>query len=561
MTVLPSPAAGPIPFSSTVQELPLPVALERLFVAKSTGLLTLEARQGHHVVYVRDGYPVAVELPGSFELLGRVLVEMKMLGEVAYQTTLATPPPQGQRYGELLLGQGHITEDQLRQALKAQVRRKLHRLFFLTDSSIVFEPREHKEGLQRNESLRVHPWRATYHGVRSAWNADRLRHALMPLGGKLLHTSLTSDEVARFGLGANDGVAVTLLREQNLTLDALITQSGLPLQPVSALVYALYVSSTLEEPSLAGTARVSDPSSAYSKVAPRRAPSSGSDAVSQPPAGASFEGGRAQAVAPPQVVASPAATAGVPSAAARELELLVDKRKGSIDSDDLFTVLGLPRTATTEQIKTAYLEGARRYHPDRLAALGLQRLREDVEKIFRRVSEAQSTLLDETRRAEYLAALDKPTPSAEDAAAHQTVLAALEAEVVFRRGQTLLRRNDLPAALKDFVAALTSAPTEGEHVVYAAWTRHCLDQLGLPETRAEIQRGLKLSPRCASGFYFLGMLYKEEGSFDAAMVEFKRAVALDERQFDAAQEIRILELRRSKGTEKKSLFDRFRKSK
>ena len=551
MAILPSPAAGPIPFSSTVQELPLPVALERLFVAKSTGVLTLEARQGHHVVYVRDGYPVAVELPGSFELLGRVLVEMKMLDEGAYQTSLSSPPPEGQRYGELLLGQGHITEDQLRQALKAQVRRKLHRLFFLTDSAIVFEPKEHQEGLQRNESLRVHPWRATYHGVRSAWNADRLRQALMPLGGKLLHTSLTTDELARFGLGANDGVAVTLLRENTLTLDALITQSGLPLQPVSALVYALYVSSTLDDPSIAGATRAGSPSSGYSMVAPRRTSPSGNDEAPQPPASA-----------PPQVVASAVGTAqGVPSAAAQELELLVDKRKGTIDTDDLFTVLGLPRTATTDQIKTAYLEGARRYHPDRLAALGLQRLREDVEKIFRRISEAQSTLLDETRRAEYLVALDRPKPTAEDAAAHQTVLAALEAEIVFRRGQTLLRRNDLPAALKDFVAALASAPNEGEHVVYAAWTRHCLDQLGLPETRAEIQRGLKLSPRCASGFYFLGMLYKEEGSFDAAMVEFKRAVALDERQFDAGQEIRILELRRSKGTDKKGLFDRFRKSK
>ena len=73
--------------------------------------------------------------------------------------------------------EGLVTEEQLRQALKAQVRRKLHRLFFLAEGSIRYEDGKHEEGLQHNESLRVHPWRALYHGVRSAWNADRLRAA------------------------------------------------------------------------------------------------------------------------------------------------------------------------------------------------------------------------------------------------------------------------------------------------------------------------------------------------------------------------------------------------
>jgi hypothetical protein len=231
---LPSPASGPLPFTSTVAELPLPVALERVFIGRATGLIVLEARQGRHVVYVREGYPVAVELPGSFELLGRVLVEMKFLDETTFQTTIASMPPPGTRYGELLLERGLITEDQLRQALKAQVRRKLHRLFFLTDASVAFSVEEHAEGLQRNESLRVHPWRANYHGVRSAWNADRLRGALVPIAGRKLRTQLSPEDLARFGLGAEDGRAASLLRGAPHTVEGLATASGLPIQPVSA---------------------------------------------------------------------------------------------------------------------------------------------------------------------------------------------------------------------------------------------------------------------------------------------------------------------------------------
>src|SRR5688572_4088123 len=196
MSTYASPAEGPLPFSSNLAELSLPLVIERLFRGRATGVLTIEAKQGRHLIYLRDEYPVSVELPGSFELLGKVLVEMKILDEATFQTTVAQPLPAGKRYGELLRERNLVTEEQLRQALKAQVRRKLHRLFFLSDGTVRFDTALHQEGLQHNESLRVHPWRANYHGVRSAWNADRLRQALAPLARAPLHTSLSPEELA-----------------------------------------------------------------------------------------------------------------------------------------------------------------------------------------------------------------------------------------------------------------------------------------------------------------------------------------------------------------------------
>ena len=346
MSILPSPASGQLPFSNTIGELPLPVALERLFRARATGLLVIDARQGRHEVYVREGYPVAVELPGSFELLGKVLVEMKILDPVVYETTLKTPPPDGVRYGEHLRGLGLVTEEQLRQALKAQVRRKLHRLYFLSEGTISYSACEHQEGLQRNESLRIHPWRANYHGVRSAWNADRLRQALAPLAGKAVSTSLSAEEIARFGLGAEDGKAAQLLRTAAQTLDALSAATGLPVQPVSALCYALFVAAALDD----------------GKPAQVSAPSAGSGTV--------------PGFAVPSAVLSPS-----PSPSPMEKTIL--ERAASIESEDFFAVLGVERTATPDQIKTAYLESARRFHPDRVVSQGLSHLRPEVEKIFR----------------------------------------------------------------------------------------------------------------------------------------------------------------------------------
>jgi curved DNA-binding protein CbpA len=511
-----------------VAELPLPVALERLFRARATGTLSLDARQGKHLVYLRDGYPVAVELPGSFELLGKVLVEMKILTEEAYQKSTTEPLPAGVRYGELLLSRGLVTEDQLRQALKAQVRRKLHRLYFLTDTSIGFSSGEHGEGLQRNESLRVHPWRANYHGVRSAWNADRLRQALVSLAGKPLHTALSQEELARFGLGAEDGKVGALLRGGPHTLETLSLDSGLPVQPVSALVYSLLIAAALDDGG-AATAPVQ-------RASPQ--PSTSSTLTGRP------------ALQPDPPVAPSL------SPAAQQHEQLIAERLRTIETDDLFAVLGVPRGAGSDQIKTAYLEAARRFHPDRLAAMNLSHLRDDVQKIFSRVSEAQATLLDDSRRVSYLASLERP---AGDVDASKQAVAILQAELAFKRGQHLLKKNDLGGALRDFEAAHAAHSEEGEHVIYLAWTRHCLGTLSGPDTKAELTRGLKLQPRCASGYYFTGMLLKEEGQDAQAIAAFRKAVELDTRQFEAEQEIRVLETRRSKQGDKRGLFDRFRK--
>ena len=517
----------------------MPVALERIFSAKSTGILVLEARPGKHAVYLRDGYPVSVDLPGSFELLGRVLVEMKLLDEKTYHTTVETPPPEGSRYGDLLLERKLVTEDQLRAALKAQVRRKLHRLFFLTDASIAYSASEHHEGLQRNESLRVHPWRANYHGVRSAWNADRLRQVLAPVAAERVRTALTVEELARFGLGAEDGKVANLLRTSAHTVDSLASATGVPIQPVSALCYALYIASALQrDDGPVAVAGAPSPMPPRSPVAPT-APSA-----------------TTQRGIPITGAATAPVTAPVANPAAVELQRIVAERLPTIDTQDLFEVLGVPRTATADQIKGAYLEAARRFHPDRLASLGLVHLKPDVERIFRRVSEAQATLLPEAERQKYLAQLANPV-SKEDAAAHQQALSLLQAEMSFSRGKHLLKKNELSAALTDFEASLAAAPGDGEHIIYTAWTRHCLNRLSLPDAKAEIARGLKLAPRSGTGQYFLGMIFKEEQSFDAAVAQFRKAVELDTRMFEAEQEIRVLQNRR--GPEKKGLFDRFRK--
>jgi curved DNA-binding protein CbpA len=501
-------------FEGTLQDEALPLVLYRLYSARATGCLRLETRVGRHEVYLRDGCPVSVSLPGSGELLGKVLVEMGILDEQTHKRTLAEPPPKGMKYGEWLVERQLVTADHMRLALKAQVRRKLHRLFFLNEGKFGFTPGQHQQGLEGHESLKIHPSRAIYQGVRSAWDAERLAGALFLLDGKALKIAVDDGSVARYGLGPEDGKIADLLRKGYWLLTDLVNASGLPVQPVHALVYAFYVTEALD---------IKEPGEV--QLLKRAEPSQAAPLPSKP------------------VTAAPPRPA--PPVDVREVRKQLELKAQSVERENLFQVLELNENATREQIKNAYFDAAKKYHPDRLSSVGLEALRADVEKIFRRVSEAYSTLFDDARREDYKKSLARPAeaPSTE---AHQSAMRILEAELAFRRGEALMRKNEVLAAIREFDQAVAGNPEDGEHLAWLTFAKVAAGQLSYADAKARFQEATKLSPKCGRAFYFLGLSLKEEKDFERALSMFKKAVELDARLIDAEREMRLIHMRKEK---------------
>lgn len=73
-------------------------------------------------------------------------------------------------------------------------------------------------------------------------------------------------------------------------------------------------------------------------------------------------------------------------------------------SGDHYAVLGLRPGATVEQIRAAYHEASRVFHPDRYYGKKLGSFQGRLEHIFKRLAEAHGTLTDEEKRTEYLQA-------------------------------------------------------------------------------------------------------------------------------------------------------------
>jgi curved DNA-binding protein CbpA len=223
-----------------------------------------------------------------------------------------------------------------------------------------------------------------------------------------------------------------------------------------------------------------------------------------------------------------------------------------LDTLSHFQLLDVCESATGGEVSAAFIRAARRFHPDRLVGSGLPELVPQAERILARLSEAAMILGDPATRAEYLElrAGKKPLSS--------TVPTLIEAETTFLKGEVLLKRGDHAKAIECFAAACKANPAEPQYRAYWAWARFENPQGRKEAVVREVQRiiadAVAAQPRFARGHFWLGQIWKFLNEPDRAEAAFREAANQDKDFIEAAREMRVLEMRRTKAgtTRKKS---------
>ncbi len=85
----------------------------------------------------------------------------------------------------------------------------------------------------------------------------------------------------------------------------------------------------------------------------------------------------------------------------RKAEILALDAK--VTSSNLFDFLGVPAGSGPEEVRAAFRDASRKFHPDRYFGKNLGSFREKLDRIFRHLVEANQTLTDPEKRAAYLA--------------------------------------------------------------------------------------------------------------------------------------------------------------
>jgi tetratricopeptide (TPR) repeat protein len=237
---------------------------------------------------------------------------------------------------------------------------------------------------------------------------------------------------------------------------------------------------------------------------------------------------------------------------------------------DFYEVLGVTRHSTTGDIKTAYYQLARSFHPDKYRQPEHAELRGQLEALFSRVTQAYETLSDAAQRAAYddrirksaTGTLSEPAtaefippseprkPSDSERLALQTqplvhpqaqagddarpqpeqqakvANPALTAEHFYQQGRARYERKEYHAAVHLLREAIKLDPARAPYHFHLGLALICN-----PRTRREAEHHLskaaELDPYNSVVRVKMGLLYKEVGLLKKADHYFQEALSLD----------------------------------
>jgi len=140
-----------------------------------------------------------------------------------------------------------------------------------------------------------------------------------------------------------------------------------------------------------------------------------------------------------------------------------------IDWLTLYELLGIDPGATLEQIRTAYFERSRAFHPDLRHRPDLADCQKELETVFARLRAAYEVLSNTRARADYDASLNAPADLAIDAASDPKVRAEMAARS-YARARQLIEAKDFHPAVQMLREAIRFVPGNAEY-------RFCLAQV------------------------------------------------------------------------------------
>jgi CheY-like chemotaxis protein len=515
-----APAAAPAgPTASrlagSLAELPFPALLHQLHGLRASGALVLGSGKKRKGIQFRDGRPVAVKSNLVSECLGNLLVRMGRIDEQSLRESVARMQRGEGLQGEILVAMQVLDEQELVTALRIQAEEKLFEIFEWPDGQFEFARGGRIQGahaLPHEHS----PADVIVGGVRSRFPVERVDAFLQAHAeARIVAGEMPFYRYQEIDLGPAQEQMLARLNESPRVRDLLPADAD-----SRRLLYALLTAELVE---------LEDAHAAGRRAPPGPAPDSAAAAARARLAAAG--------VSPARSTADQAEDAALRA----ELTGLAERMRTA----SFFEVLGVPSDAGDAEVRRAYVDLAKRVHPDRFSGKS-DAVRRLAEEIFGRVSQAHQTLAVETSREQYRHEL---VHGARIEAELEEGRRALAAEQLFQKGVQALRGRGFNEAFESFKKAVELYPDEGEYLAHLGWARY----LGDPEDAGAqqeaikaLRRAAKLAPDSEKPYLFLGQVFKGCGQAELAERMFLRAVQQDSDCVEALRELRLINLRREK---------------
>ena len=351
--------------SSTTTEIPsvlgpndAPRAIARAIATRTTGTLCLESKEGVRRVVLREGDLVTAASGVDDESLIAFLVAHGDLPRESLQALAGRFATFGRHAGAALVAQGYLRQDQLWPVLRAHAEWILGRALLIDSGTALMEP-------DAPGRLKAEP--SVFGGSTGAEVfVDVVRRvisqddAFARLGGGQARISegRNANLLTECALGAPEIAVLDQLR--GLTLAQAVASS--PDTDMIAVLYGLHLLGVIEVVRSLGAAV---PSSRERRSEPRL------DTLDD-----------------------------------EAIRARIRARLDLVEEGDYFAVLGVPRTATSYEVRRAFTELRRAFDPDRILTPAMVDLGPQVRKIVAVLEEAYDILHDSARRDRYRRAID-----------------------------------------------------------------------------------------------------------------------------------------------------------
>jgi len=497
------PLIDTVPERGSLEELPLPVLLLRLYRRRTSGTLSVSREGGEKRIVLRDGVPVMAESNLPSESLGVMLMDAGRITRDDYARVVEAVRTRRCKEGAALLGLGLVAPRDLYEALKQQVRRRLLDCLGWPRGNFALEVGAGP--VEDATAFRCDPIPLVQEAIAIHWSPATLRAQLgARLDAYAIATPRTEALVSRLfrdsdvdafvaGLGGDASLA--------MQLDALHAPTAL------AAVWVLDALGAL----------------AYRDRPATDAAEDGTGTPDRPEIEIFVRD--AGAAAEPRIEApQPAARGSAKSRAAADAKLEALRKEilalhESLGERDHYQLLGVARGANAAAVRRAYVSAAKRFHPDALARLGLLELRGVAETVFSRIAEAHETLADPERRRDY----DRAQEGAEDL----DVARVVQAEALFRKAEILLRAGNFGGALEFLRPAVAMWPNECAYQSALGWALYKKAPPDQKSAREHLERAVAIDRDDAVAHFRLSVVLRALGEKDAAAAALARAKQLD----------------------------------
>ena len=438
------------------------IFLHDIYFNKKTGRLIFKREDVSKYFFFKKGNLIQVKTNRPEERLGEVLFKLERLPKETHARIEEYIEP-NQNIGETLRKHGVISEEDLSEALAHQLRETTLNVFPFFDAEMVFQEREDFPGQEGHSVVNI-PLLIEY-GIRrmqpDAAMKSFLKGQVPSAKRKTYAYLLTAEEKSFLEDLAGAETAEAVIRKQP--------------PPQDFYWQSLYLFYCLDIIDLKG------------------------------------EGER-------DVAAGKAAKSRAAAEPAASIDDVLSLRE-KLASHNLYQILRASRTASEEDIKKAYFQMARRFHPDRFNAELVEEYKKQIDEVFDAITTAYRTLSNKALRTAYDS--KSASPAQDDSQS-----AGRLAEIKFRQGKTLYGQERYEEAISYLREAIRDRKDKGDYYLLLAMSEAKVPGY-IRKAEEDFLKAISLEPWNPEGYLGLGMLYEKEGLHTKALKMFEKAVQAD----------------------------------